>query len=1196
MQQSITIQKHPALPPGSDYYLLRQKGIEYIQNLGSQFWTDYNVHDPGITILEALCYALTDLGYRTSLDIKDLLATPAVADTQSDRQGFFTARNILTVNPWTINDYRKLLIDIDGVKNGWLHCKACPCDGIYLYANCPKSKLQYVPTINPVVPVIIRGLYDVLIEFEDEEKTGNLNSGKIFYRFNFATGDGFATANIEMRLPSWYDLEQNKASYRDFRKPTSTVTEVKNITIAKTKHGTGIPVADIVLDSNNNALRKPVYVTLDVDFNPGTGTTQTLHLEDVPMSLWFSSSNDRKSLQSLPALKEVIADNTRSGILPKYLAKIKRADEVMATTAALLHDRRNLAEDYCTIQAIQVEDIAVCADMEVEPDADIEAVLAEAYYCIDQYFSADIKFYSLKELYDGGKPVDEIFEGPVLHNGFIDDAQLESTNLKKVLYVSDIINLLMDILGVRAVKNFVLTRYDRDGNIAMKRDSHGNLVGDIESWSMEVTYNHQPRLYIEASKVLVFKNGLPFLPDNFELSDSLQVIRGKNAQPKYAESQNDFPVPAGRYYDLHAYYPVQYSLPQTYGVSEAGLPSTASTMRKAQRKQLQAYLLFFEQLLVNYLQQLSNIKELFAIDKTVVHTYFTGFIGNNLIEGLDGTDGLYNGFSGTGLENMVERPLTSGGPNDPVFLDRRNRFLDHLLARFAEQFNDYALMLYSINSNRQKTDEQLISDKIDFLKRFPSTSANRVRALNYKNAEKVCNKENIAGLQERIELLLNLDDEGYSTYFEIYSEYDSSGTLTDRRWYLVGAPDEVLALTDETELEALEQAAKRDKIYLRGGANYVNLSEEKLSEAVKKDVAKAYKVFTNADRYSAVKTGSKWTLNLLDEEGAIIATGKQTFTTKTAALAERDFIIDFANTVSNREKFFVVEHLLLRPRNGRNPALYFELYEENDTDGVFFERRWRLIDATRRIYLSSSTRYPDPDLAVATAKAKSEIDAVCQHIHNPVRYEVKKEIKWVLNLLDATGEVIATRKQHFETQAAAVAARDEIIKLVDYYGAEGTPINAGQLIHSGNVPEPDVIADGDPLLPVCLSANCGLCSDEDPYSFRVTVVVNGQDGPAGSNMDFRQFAEQTIRLETPAHLGVKICWVSKRQLRWFAAVYCRWRTELAKPEPDKLELHNRLVALLVVFARLKNSYPPATLHDCADGNDENRVFLGRTII
>ena len=37
-------------------------------------WTDHNVHDPGITTLEMLGYALTDLGYRASFPIQDLLA------------------------------------------------------------------------------------------------------------------------------------------------------------------------------------------------------------------------------------------------------------------------------------------------------------------------------------------------------------------------------------------------------------------------------------------------------------------------------------------------------------------------------------------------------------------------------------------------------------------------------------------------------------------------------------------------------------------------------------------------------------------------------------------------------------------------------------------------------------------------------------------------------------------------------------------------------------------------------------------------------------------------------------------------------------------------------------------------------------------------------------------------------------------
>ncbi|WP_216074362.1 hypothetical protein, partial [Acinetobacter baumannii] len=84
------------------------------------------------------------------------------------------------------------------------------------------------------------------------------------------------------------------------------------------------------------------------------------------------------------------------------------------------------------------------------PDADIEKILAEAYYQIDQYFSPDIQFYSLREMLDAGNSVDTIFNGPSLDSGFIKDDQLMSTQLKTKLYASDIIAILMNIHGVQA--------------------------------------------------------------------------------------------------------------------------------------------------------------------------------------------------------------------------------------------------------------------------------------------------------------------------------------------------------------------------------------------------------------------------------------------------------------------------------------------------------------------------------------------------------------------------------------------------------------------------------------------------------------------------------------------------------------------------------------------------------------------------
>ena len=61
-----------------------------------------------------------------------------------------------------------------------------------------------------------------------------------------------------------------------------------------------------------------------------------------------------------------------------------------------------------------------------------------------------------QQLLDANKPVDEIFEGPALSNGFIDNDELAQASLRKTLYTSDVINLIMEIPGVKSVKDFVL--------------------------------------------------------------------------------------------------------------------------------------------------------------------------------------------------------------------------------------------------------------------------------------------------------------------------------------------------------------------------------------------------------------------------------------------------------------------------------------------------------------------------------------------------------------------------------------------------------------------------------------------------------------------------------------------------------------------------------------------------------------------
>jgi hypothetical protein len=93
----------------------------------------------------------------------------------------------------------------------------------------------------------------------------------------------------------------------------------------------------------------------------------------------------------------------------------------------------------------------------------------------------------------------------------------------------------------------------------------------------------------------------------------------------------DAEIPKGIYRnDLNEYYSIQNEFPRVYGIGRGNLPSDASDERKSQVLQLQGFLLFFDQLLANYLMQLKNIRFLFALSSSENnnHTYFINELTN----------------------------------------------------------------------------------------------------------------------------------------------------------------------------------------------------------------------------------------------------------------------------------------------------------------------------------------------------------------------------------------------------------------------------------------------------------------------------------------------------------------------------------------------------------------------------------------
>lgn len=119
MQETVTIPLKAQERDVHDYQYLYDEAIQQLQTYAGKVWTDYNIHDPGVTILENLVYAITELGYRGSNKVTDILSDPYHPDLGSNHRAdtFFLPQDILTAAPLTNNDYRKLLLEIPGVRN-----------------------------------------------------------------------------------------------------------------------------------------------------------------------------------------------------------------------------------------------------------------------------------------------------------------------------------------------------------------------------------------------------------------------------------------------------------------------------------------------------------------------------------------------------------------------------------------------------------------------------------------------------------------------------------------------------------------------------------------------------------------------------------------------------------------------------------------------------------------------------------------------------------------------------------------------------------------------------------------------------------------------------------------------------------------------------------------------------------------------
>ena len=342
--------------PFEDLYL---EGIQLLQNLSGDDWTDYNLHDPGVTILENLAYALTSLSHIAEQPIEDLLVLGKGSQLQSGDNGFFIPSEILTTNPVTIIDFRKALIDqVVNLKNVWLKC------------------LNDTYTLNDAETSLenIHGLYQIYIEL-------------------------------------------------------------------------------------------------------------------------FRYSDDPKTRMQ---------ENTR----------------VTEQVRKIFHAQRNLCEDLYQVTILKPLSLQMELELTVSDLINGDEILAEIIFRIRNFISHDPKFKSLYELMEEKVPVNTIFNGPLLENGFIEDNQLKPRT-RQIMF-SDLVSIINKFDNVVSVDKFDLrvemNEYDDD---ELKQPENGKL---------DIPLIYTPILEIpKDKKQLSYKNaGITFTPDIDEVKKKLSYIEARN--------------------------------------------------------------------------------------------------------------------------------------------------------------------------------------------------------------------------------------------------------------------------------------------------------------------------------------------------------------------------------------------------------------------------------------------------------------------------------------------------------------------------------------------------------------------------------------------------------------------------------------------------------------------------------------------
>ena len=744
---SVIKQNDPNLPQYLDFKKLRKEGLEHIGNLSGKIWTDHNVHDPGITILEVLIYALMDLGYKTNLPFEDLIT---IQNNEGKDDNFLTPLEILTINPVTITDYRKLLLEIEGVKNAWLEPANQEID-LFIDQNANSLSCSR-PSNNRIgqeyTSLFLNGLYKVYIEkdtniIQDKAEQEQLikevkillnkhrNLCEDFVDICILEPLGFGVC-VEAELHTGYKVEiiykEIIKRLKDFIQP-----EIKYYTLNELLDK-GKSIDDIFA---GRPYREESYGFVDTEEFEKLKRREEFHLSDIYNVILsiegvrkVKKINLNKGANGTPSNNWVNGNNIPDEQVPVFSLENTCVD-LYSNEGILKLDKKRIHNTFSFGKKV------------ILPlnNLDTKVPLGIHREDLNEYYSIQNDFPVVYGIGDDGLPENST---PL--------RKIQALQLKGYLMFYDqmLANYTSQLSNIRSLFSLKPEKEKSEE----EKHTYFNQAFDQDDIK-KLHFDKLLRFYDEGQNndegsVLA----LPVLK-NEEWEEALKKLKNNSRTEftigNYCEGKDGlvnlftFSSPSIRSIYINqlidSFFAQNYSIEillDRYGYFFVLCPNIPNDVLIVGTKRYKS--------ISEAKKEATNI----VFISTIKESYH---LTTNKSEDTS-PDQHYFGVTYHPLSYMnLIQEITE---NKDEYITRRKQFLDHLLARFGEEFTDYTLLQYQNKLSTEELNENTINDQSLYINEFAEISRNRGKAFNY--LEPSWNTNNVSGFEKRISLLSGMNN------------------------------------------------------------------------------------------------------------------------------------------------------------------------------------------------------------------------------------------------------------------------------------------------------------------------------------------------------------------------------------------------------------------------------------------------------